>query len=121
MHLGITLPAIEEYAVGMVFFPKELRLREECRDIFNRAAEKMGMRVIHWRSVPVNNSGIGPSALNVEPAIEQVFIERPSNVKTAIEFERKLFVLRKYATHITGNAVKKTRSGFTLRHYPAVL
>lgn len=112
LHLGITLPAIEEYAVGMVFFPKELRVREECRDIFNRAAEKMGMRVIHWRPVPVNNSGIGPSALDVEPAIEQVFVERPANVKTAIEFERKLFVLRKYATHITGNAVKKDPIGF---------
>ncbi|HMR83038.1 MAG TPA: glutamate synthase central domain-containing protein, partial [Niabella sp.] len=112
LHLGITLPAIEKYAVGMVFFPKELRVREECRDIFNRAAEKMGMRVIHWRKVPVTNSGIGPSALSVEPAVEQVFIERPAGVETAIEFERKLFVLRKYATHITGNAVKKDPVGF---------
>ena len=40
LHLGITLPAIEEYAVGMVFFPREARIREECRDIFNRAAGK---------------------------------------------------------------------------------
>lgn len=112
LHTGITLPAIEEYAVGMIFFPKEQRLREECRDIVNRAAEKMGMPVIHWRKVPVNNSGIGPSALAVEPAIEQVFLQRPANVKTAIEFERKLFVLRKYATHITGNAVKKDAIGF---------
>ena len=112
LHEGITLPAIEAYAVGMIFFPKELRVKEECRDIFNRAAEKMGMRVIHWRQVPVNNAGIGPSALTVEPSIEQVFLEPPAGVKTAIEFERKLFVLRKYATHIAGNAVKNDPVGF---------
>ncbi|TXI32450.1 MAG: glutamate synthase large subunit, partial [Niabella sp.] len=112
LHLGITLPNIEEYAVGMVFFPKEQRIKEECREIFNRAAEKMGMRVIHWRKVPVNNEGIGPSALTVEPDTEQVFLERPTEVKTAIEFERKLFVLRKYATHIATNAVKNDPVGF---------
>ncbi|HRB80332.1 MAG TPA: glutamate synthase large subunit, partial [Niabella sp.] len=112
LHHGITLPAIESYAVGMIFFPKELKIREECREIFNRAAEKMGMRVIHWRKVPVNNTGIGPSALTVEPEIEQVFLEKPADIKTAIEFERKLFVLRKYATHISGNAVKNNPVGF---------
>ena len=47
----------------------------------------MGMNVIHWRKVPVNNSGIGPSALDVEPAIEQVFIERPAGIKTAINLK----------------------------------
>lgn len=112
LHLRISLPAIEAYAVGMVFFPKETRIKEECRDIFNRAAEKMGMRIIRWRKVPVNNAGIGDSALTVEPSIEQVFLERPAEIKTAIEFERKLFVLRKYATHISGNAVKKDPVGF---------
>ena len=112
LKLGITLPAAENYAVGMIFFPKEIRTREECRDIFTRAAEKLDMNILCWRKVPVNNDGIGPSALSVEPYIEQVFIERPAHIKNADEFERKLFVLRKYSTHMAGNAVKKDPIGF---------
>ncbi len=112
LKLGITLPEGEQYAVGMMFFPREVRTREECRDIFTRAAEKLGMNILCWRQVPVNNDGIGPSALSVEPDMEQVFIERPPQVKDADEFERKLFVLRKYATHMTAAAVKKDPIGF---------
>src|SRR5678815_84293 len=40
IKLGVHLPAYSRYAVGVVFFPKEIRLREECRDILNRSAEK---------------------------------------------------------------------------------
>ncbi|MFT3903453.1 MAG: glutamate synthase large subunit [Niabella sp.] len=112
LKIGITLPEVEHYAVGMIFFPKSISVREECRDIFTRATEKMGMKVICWRNVPVNNSGIGPSALGVEPDIEQVFIERPEHIKDADEFERKLFVLRKHASHMTQSAVKKDPIGF---------
>ncbi|WP_300596902.1 glutamate synthase large subunit [Niabella sp.] len=112
LQMGISLPAVEEYAVGMIFFPKEVKAREECRDTFTRAAEKMQMKVIRWRNVPVNTEGIGSSALSVEPDIEQVFLKKPDNIKTPEEFERKLFVLRKYATHLTTNAVKKDPIGF---------
>ncbi len=112
LQLEITLPDAEQYAVGMIFFPKEIRLREECRDILSRAADKMGMKVLGWRNVPSRSQGIGPSALSVEPDIEQVFIERPANITDADEFERKLFVLRKYVTHITSAAVKKDPIGF---------
>lgn len=110
--LGVTLPFAEEYAVGMIFFPKDIRAREECREIFTRAAQKMKMEVLCWRNVPINNEGIGPSALEVEPVIEQVFIQRPVNLRTSDEFERKLFILHKYATHMTVNAVKKDPIGF---------
>lgn len=112
LHLDILLPELEHYAVGMIFFPKEVRVREECREIFVRAAEKLNLKILGWRSIPVNNFGIGPSALAVEPCMEQVFIERPEHVKSADEFERKLFVLRKYATHMTAIATKKDSIGF---------
>ena len=34
LKLGVHLPAFGRYGVGSVFFPKEVRLREESRDIF---------------------------------------------------------------------------------------
>ena len=109
---GVHLPSYGKYGVGVIFFPKEIRLREECRDIFNRAAERLGMDVLLYRKVPVNPDGIGLTALSVEPEIEQVFIACPDHLKNPEEFERKLFVLRNHATHLINNTVRKDAIGF---------
>ncbi|MGC5098491.1 hypothetical protein ACPXA0_26175, partial [Escherichia coli] len=82
-------------------------LREECRDIFNRAAEKIGLEVLAYRKVPVNKENIGASALSVEPCIEQVFIGSTDHVTDTLAFERKLFILRNYATHTINNTIRK--------------
>ncbi len=112
VKLGAHLPSFGKYAVGVVFFPKEIKLREECRDIFNRAAEKLGLEIITYRSVPVNTFDIGPTALSVEPVMEQVFIACPDYIINPMDFERKLFVLRKYATHTIDSTVRKDDIGF---------
>jgi glutamate synthase (NADPH) large chain len=112
LKLGAHLPAYGRYAVGVLFFPKEIRLREECRDIFNRSAEKLGLEILAYRKVPVNPDGIGPMALSVEPEMEQVFLACPDHINNPEEFERKLFVLRNYATHTINNTVRKDAIGF---------
>ncbi|MES2329128.1 MAG: glutamate synthase large subunit [Bacteroidota bacterium] len=112
LKLGVHLPAYGKYGVGVVFFPKEIRLREECRDIFNRAAEKFGLEVISYRKVPVNKEGIGLTALSVEPCMEHVFVACPDHITNPDEFERKLFILRNYASHTISNTVKKDEIGF---------
>lgn len=114
ISLGIHLPAYGKYGVGFLFFPKEIRLREECRDIFNRAAEKLGLEILGYRKVPVNRTDIGPTALSVEPCMEQVFIACPDHINDPEVFERKLFVLRNYSTHTIQNTVKKDGIGFYL-------
>ncbi|MDQ6815371.1 MAG: glutamate synthase large subunit [Bacteroidota bacterium] len=114
LKTGIQLPAFGKYAAGVIFFPQDVPLREECRNILNRSAEKLGLEVLHYRKVPVDPQGIGASALSVEPEIEQVFIACPDNISNSEEFERKLFVLRNYATHTISNSVKKDAVGFYL-------
>ena len=114
IKLGVHLPAFGKYGVGMVFFPREIRLREECREIFNRCAEKLGLEVLAYRKVPVNPSNVGPTALSVEPEIEQVFIICPDHINSPVDFERKLFVLRNYASHTINNTVRKDTIGFYL-------
>ena len=94
IKLGIHLPAYSKYGVGVLFFPKDIRLREECRDIFNRCAETLGLEIMGYRRVPVNTDDIGLSALSVEPEIEQVFIACPDHISNPDDFERKLFVLK---------------------------
>lgn len=112
VKLGVHLPAFGKYAVGVIFFPKEIKLREECRDIFNRAAEKLGLEILTYRSVPVKTADIGPTALSVEPVMEQVFIACPDHITNPVDFERKLFVLRNYASHTINNTVRKDAIGF---------
>ncbi len=112
LKLGVHLPAFGKYGVGVVFFPKEIRLREECRDIFNRSAEKLGLEILAYRKVPVNKEGIGLTALSVEPCMEHVFVACPDHITNPDEFERKLFVLRNYASHTIENTVKKDAIGF---------
>src|ERR1043165_9947184 len=112
IKLGVHLPAFGRYGVGVIFFPREIRLREECRDIFNRAAEKLGLEILVYRKVPVNPDGIGPTALSVEPEMEQVFIACPDHINNPDDFERKLFVLRNFASHTINSTVKKDAIGF---------
>jgi glutamate synthase (NADPH/NADH) large chain len=112
VRLGVHLPSFGKYGVGVLFYPKDIRLKEECRDIFNRAAEKLGLEILAYRKVPVNPEGIGATALSVEPEIEQVFIASPDHISNPEEFERKLFVLRNYASHTINNTVKKDNIGF---------
>jgi glutamate synthase (NADPH/NADH) large chain len=97
---GIKLPTFGEYGVGMVFFPRDEKLKEECRKILSRQAEKLGLAVLGYRVVPTDNSMIGDSAKAVEPTVEQFFVKRPDSVKDVETFERKLYVLRNYSTRI---------------------
>src|SRR6184192_4057658 len=52
--LGINLPKEGEYAVGMIFLPKDLVARRECEHIFEKVIRDYGMVVLGWRDVPVN-------------------------------------------------------------------
>ncbi|MDX2046191.1 MAG: glutamate synthase large subunit [Chitinophagaceae bacterium] len=112
LKLGVHLPSFGKYGVGVIFFPKEIKLREECRDIFNRTADKLGLEILTYRKVPVNPEGIGATALSVEPEMEQVFVACPDHIIRPEDFERKLFVLRNHATHLINSTVKKDAIGF---------
>ncbi len=110
--LGFSLPPYGEYGVGMVFFPKDEELREECRTILDRKIKQLSLEVIGYRKVPTNNESIGESALAVEPVMEQVFIKAPFRMPDLQAFERKLFVLRNYATRVINESVQGVNGDF---------
>ena len=112
LHKGIHLPNLNEYGVGFIFFPSEKGMMEECKEIFARAAEKLNIEILGYRSVPVNKSTIGPTALSVEPIMEQVFLRKPDDITNPEDFERKLFILKNYASHTINNSIKKDAIGF---------
>jgi glutamate synthase (NADPH/NADH) large chain len=112
LQQGIHLPDKNEYGVGFIFFPNDKAILVECKEIFSRAAEKLGIEIIGYRKVPVIKDSIGPSALSVEPIMEQVFVRKPDQMNNPEDFERKLFVLKNYASHTINNSIKKEAIGF---------
>ncbi|MCX8481971.1 MAG: glutamate synthase subunit alpha, partial [Crocinitomicaceae bacterium] len=112
LQQGLHLPDFNEYGVGFIFFPTDQSILIECKEIFARAAEKLGIEIIGYRKVPVVKDSIGPSALSVEPIMEQVFVRKPDHLSHPEDFERKLFVLKNYASHTINNSIKKEAIGF---------
>ncbi|CAM3765721.1 glutamate synthase large subunit [Mucilaginibacter galii] len=94
--IEVSLPQLGEYGVGMIFFPKDSTLKKACRTIIQNATEKLGINLLGFRKVPINSSVIGETARSAEPDVEQVFVARPSHIHNTEDFERKLFVLRRY-------------------------
>jgi glutamate synthase (NADPH/NADH) large chain len=114
LTLGFKLPKFGQYGVGMVFFPKDDKVREECRIILNRKIESFGMKLLGYRILPTNNSDLGPTSSKSEPVMEQVFIKAPETLPNLDAFERKLFVLRNYATRIINESVQQVNGDFYL-------
>ena len=97
-NLGINLPPVGDYAVGMVFLPREVQA--ECQAALERSIAAEGQILLGWRDVPTHNACLGDSVRPTEPIIRQVFIQRGANCPDSDSFERKLFVLRKQAHHV---------------------
>lgn len=114
LKLGFKLPEFEKYGVGMVFFPADEQVREDCREILNRNIEKLGMKLLGYRIVPTDNikADVGPTALSKEPVMEQVFIASSDDITDPQDFERKLFVLRNYTAHLVKASVEKAKGDF---------
>ena len=97
---GVTLPPPGEYGVGMVFLPKEHASRLACEQELERTVRAEGQRVLGWRDVPVDAAmEMSPLVRTSEPVIRQIFIGRGRDVMVPDALERKLYVIRKTASH----------------------
>ncbi len=95
--LGIDLPESGEYGVGMIFLPPEREERLPCEKVVENVVAQEGQEVLGWRKVPTDNFYLGKSATDSEPAMRQLFIRRNPAIETNLEFERKLYVIRRRA------------------------
>ena len=100
---GIGIGEEREYAVGMFFFPKETLARNQAKKLFEVIAKREGLDLLFWRSVPVCPEVLGEKALACMPYIEQVFLKRPQDCKSDLDFERKLYVARRVFEQSTDN------------------
>ena len=109
---GITLPAVEEYGVGMVFLPAESDEAARCEQLFEQAVGLLGQKVLGWRDVPVNPNGLGKSAFESRPLIRQVFVARSGDLADVVAFERKLCLIRRAAEKLVHASDIQGRGAF---------
>jgi glutamate synthase (NADPH/NADH) large chain len=96
---GIEVPAKGDYAVGMVFLPRDHKQRDLAIKAVEKTTADEGQVLLGWRDVPTDNSVLGESVKPNEPVIKQVLIQRGPDTADNAAFERKLYVIRKQAHH----------------------
>ena len=94
-ELGYDLGKEGDYGIGMFFFPQKELPRKQAMKMFEVIVEKEGLEFICWREVPTTPGILGKKALDVMPCIMQAFIRRPETVKAGMDFDRKLYFVRR--------------------------
>ena len=84
-----------DYGIGMFFFPQKELARKQAMKMFEVIVEKEGLEFICWREVPTTPGILGKKAIDVMPCIMQAFIRRPETVKAGMDFDRKLYFVRR--------------------------
>ena len=79
----------------MFFFPQKELARKQAMKMFEVIVEKEGLEFICWREVPTTPGILGKKAIDVMPCIMQAFIRRPETVKSGMDFDRKLYFVRR--------------------------
>jgi glutamate synthase (NADPH) large chain len=108
---GFQIPEEGKYGVGMTFFPKNKQLHKKSKQLLNKIIEESGFNLLGYRDVPVDETVPGSGALDVMPNIEMVFVSHQEGLE-GIELERKLYVLRNYASRIINNNTPGVNSSF---------
>ncbi len=92
---GIQLGGPRDYGVGMFFMPQDRLLRNQAKKMLEIISEKEGVRLLGWRDVPVCPEVLGQKARDCMPWIVQCFVERPKALARGIDFDRRLYIIRR--------------------------
>ncbi|MDD6201596.1 MAG: glutamate synthase large subunit [Lachnospiraceae bacterium] len=84
-----------EYGVGMFFFPQNELKRNQSKKMFEIIVEKEGMEFLGWREVPIAPNVLGHKAVECMPCIMQGFVKKPADVEKGIDFDRRLYIVRR--------------------------
>ena len=93
--LGIKIGEEREYGIGMFFFPQDELARNRAKKMFEIIVEKEGLEFLGWREVPTFPNVLGKKAVDCMPYIMQGFVKKPKDVNKGIDFDRKLYVVRR--------------------------
>ena len=93
-HVTFDLPAQGSYAAGIAFLPRDFAVHSRVEKI----AEEEGLSILGWRTLPINPTSLGATALSVMPDFQQIFIASREGF-TDLDLDRRAFCFRKRAEH----------------------
>ena len=84
-----------DYGIGMFFLPQASLKRTFAMRMFEVIAGKAGCEILGWRDVPVHEEILGKVAVDCMPYIAQCFVKRPAKIAKGLDFDRRLYVIRR--------------------------
>jgi len=104
-EIKLDLPNFGGYGTGLVFLPQDDKKRNLSKSVFTKIIKEEKCVLLGWRKVPVDDSDIGGAAKETQPVMEQVFIGKDQREKTKdqrqnLDFERRLYIIRKRVENI---------------------
>ena len=93
----LTLPEPGQYGCGLIYLPRNRTVRRKVEEVFEQVIQSEGQIFLGWRTVPTDNKTLGNTAVSCEPFMRQIFIGRSADITNDLDFERKLYVIRKRA------------------------
>ncbi|MDB6133268.1 MAG: gltB [Verrucomicrobiales bacterium] len=96
-----------DLGVGVFFLPREDDEEKHNAKLATKLIlQNLGIKVIGWRKVPINEKELGQSARDTRPSICHLFVERAEDMSDD-EFERTLFIARRQiGIHLRSEKVK---------------
>lgn len=113
-EIGIKLGEERSYGVGMFFFPENELDRSQAMKMFEVIVEKEQLKFLGWRKVPTYKNVLGKKATESCPYIYQAFIERPEGLESDLDFDRKLYIVRRVFEQSNDNTYVPSLSGRTI-------
>ena len=115
-RLGIDIRNEREYGVGMFFMSRDPEKKQMDMKLFQTLCKKENLEFAGWREVPVHTEVLGEKALKSMPGIMQCFVKKTSDINKGIDFERRLFVLRRYFEHSSSDTYVASLSSRTITY-----
>lgn len=106
---GWIIGEVGDYAIGVFFFPADKYIREQSKKMIESLCTKENLCFLGWRTVPIDSTVLGKVARDCMPCIMQCFVsrykdkERREAVGKGLEFERKLYLVRREAEKLKLN------------------
>ena len=111
---GIELGKERTYGVGMFFFPQNELDRRQAMKMFEVIVKKENLKFLGWRKVPTFENVLGKKALESCPLIYQAFIARPEDLTEDLDFDRRLYIVRRVFEQSNDNTYVPSLSGRTI-------
>jgi glutamate synthase domain-containing protein 2/glutamate synthase domain-containing protein 1/glutamate synthase domain-containing protein 3 len=89
-----SLGDFDSYGVGQLFIPKDQWKQIALKKLIKTVCREACCRVIAWRDVPTDNSDLGRTALQCEPAVRQLFVA-PLETLAPEQLDTRLYILRR--------------------------